>query len=264
MNTCAFPVSFRRFVGIWMAAFGLVLLSPVLSAHIHVDVQAAPSGQLILVGATSETMVYVPPGEPFTLYARQFPGGYYAAELTFSSEDPLTPNALPHIQLLSVSGPEGAAFAFWEAGATAPTWTRATGWTASGSDHPDFITYEDESGVGHIHGRLFTATHPGTYTIAFRAINGNTLAPRVASEARVITIEVLATPPLSIRAEAGLARLSFTSRTDFTYDLQTSPNLVNWNNVPAHQFIAGTGEVLECSDALTDRSQVFYRLVEYR
>jgi len=264
MNSRTFPSPLPKFLGIWLATFGLALLSPALSAHSHIDVQANATGQLILVGATSETMVYVPPGEPFSLYARQFPGGYYATELTFSSEDPLTPNALPHIQLLSVSGPAGAAFAFWEVGATAPTWTRSTGWTASGADYPALITYEDETGVGHIHGRLFTATHPGTYTVAFRAVDGTAASPRVASEPYVITIEVLATPPLSIRAEAGLARLSFTSRTDFTYDLQSSPNLVNWNNVPAHQFIAGTGEVIECSDALTNRSQVFYRLVEYR
>jgi hypothetical protein len=263
MNTPAALASLRRFIGIRLPALGLALLSPVLSAHSHVDVQANPSGQLILVGATSETMVYVPPGEPFTLYAPQFPGGYYATELTFSSEDPLTPNALPRIQLLSVSGPAGAAFAFWEAGATTPTWTRATGWKASGADYPDLITYEDSSGVGHIHGRLFTATHPGTYTVAFRAVDGTATSPRLASEPRVITIEVLPTPPLAIQAEAGLARLSFTSRPDFTYDLQVSTDLISWNNVSAHQFVAGTGDVIEFTDPLADRPRVFYRLVEY-
>jgi hypothetical protein len=264
MKTQAFPASFHRCIGTLMPAFALSLLSPALSAHSHVDVQAAPSGQLTLVGATGETMVYVPPGEPFTLYAPQFPGGYYVTELTFSSEDPLTPNALPHIQLLSVSGPTGASFAFWEAGATAPTWSRATGWTASAGDHPEFITYEDESGVGHIHGRLFTATHPGTYTVTFRAIDGTTTAPRTASAPYVATIEVLATPPLSIRAEGDFARLSFTSRVDLTYDLQVSTDLLTWNNVPAHQFVAGTGVSIEITDSLAGRHRVFYRLVEYR
>lgn len=264
MNTRASLAPWPRFIGIWLSAFGLAFLSPVLSAHSHIDVQATPSGQLLLVGATSETMVYVPPGEPFTLYAPQFPGGYYATELTFSSEDPLTPNALPRIQLLSVSGPAGASFAFWEAGATSPTWARAAGWTASGADYPDLITYEDESGVGHIHGRLFTATHPGTYTIAFRAVDGTAAAPRLASEPHSITIEVLATPQLSIRSEAGQARLSFTSRPDFTYDLQVSTDLKTWNNVTTHQFVAGTGDVIEFTDPLADRPRVFYRLVEYR
>lgn len=264
MNTRASLAPWPRFIGIWLSAFGLAFLGPVLSAHSHIDVQATPSGQLLLVGATSETMVYVPPGEPFTLYAPQFPGGYYATELTFSSEDPLTPNALPRIQLLSVSGPAGASFAFWEAGATSPTWARAAGWTASGTDHPDLITYEDESGVGHIHGRLFTATHPGAYTIAFRAVDGTASAPRTASEPHVITIEVLATPPLSIHVENGLAKLTFTSRADLTYDLQSSVDLLNWNNLPAHQFVAGTGGALEFIDPLANRPRVFYRLVEYR
>lgn len=264
MKTRAFLASCRRLIGTWMPALGLSLLSPVLSAHSHVDVQAGPSGQLVLVGATKETMVYVPPGEPFTLYAPRFPGGYYATELTFSSEDPLTPNALPRIQIISVSGPAGATFAFWEAGATTPTWTRATGWNASGGDYPEFITYEDASGVGHIHGRLFTATHPGTYTVAFRAIDGTASAPRAASAPYVATIEVLATPPLSIGVADRIARLSFASRTEFTYDLQSSTDLVTWTNVPAHQFVAGTGGAIEVTDALAERVRVFYRLVEYR
>jgi hypothetical protein len=261
MNTPAALASLRRFIGIRLPALGLALLSPVLSAHSHVDVQANPSGQLVLVGATSETMVYVPPGEPFTLYAPQFPGGYYATELTFSSEDPLTPNALPRIQLLSVSGPAGAAFAFWEAGATTPTWTRATGWKASGADYPDLITYEDSSGVGHIHGRLFTATHPGTYTVVFRAVDD--LGGFQPSLPKTVTITALATPQLALRIESGNAVLSFASRAGLTYDLQVSTDLQSWANVPAHRLIDGTGATIELSDPLADRPRVFYRLVEY-
>ena len=264
MNLRSFFSSLARSVGTWILTFGLALLGPVLSAHSHIDVQASASGQLVLVGATSEIMVYVPPGEPFTLFARQFPGGYYATELTFSSEDPLSPNALPRIQLLSVTGPAGAAFAFWEAGATAPTWTRPAGWTASGGDYPDFVTYEDESGVGHIHGRLFTATHPGTYTVNFRAVDGTPSVPRAASAPHLVTIEVLATPPLSIAVEDRIARLSFSSRNEFTYDLQSSADLLTWTTVPVHQFVAGTGEAIEFADALAERARVFYRLVEYR
>jgi hypothetical protein len=250
-----------RLVGIWIWALGFYLISTVAFAHSHIDVQATATGQLNLVGATSETMLYVPPGEPFTLYAPQFPGGYYATELTFSSEDPLTPNALPRIQLLSVSGPEGGSLAFWETGMTTPTWARATGWVASGGDFPGFITYEDETGVGHIHGRLFTATHPGDYTVVFRAVDDS--GTRTPSEPKTVVFTVLETPRLTIQMQSGTIRLGFTSRPDLSYDLQVSTTLAanDWTTI---QFASGTGTEIQFTDPLADRPRVFYRLVEYR
>lgn len=261
MNT-RFPLILSRLIfAAWPLA--LALLASESWAHSHIDVQATPSGQLMLVGATSETMVYVPPGEPFTRYAPGFPGGYYACELTFSSEDPLTPYALPRIQLISVSGPPGASFAFWEAGAVSPNWTRAAGWTATASDSPYFHTYEDGSGVGHIHGRLFTATQPGTYTVVFRAVDGSASAPRAPSDAYAVTLTVLAPPQLSLQIADGSAMLSFASRANLTYDLQVSTDLQTWRNVEGHDFIGGTGSLIELTDPLAGRSCVFYRLVEY-
>lgn len=261
MNTRFSPVLVRLIFAAWSLA--LALHAPASRAHSHVDVQATPSGQLLLIGATSETMVYVPPGEPFSGYATVFPGGYYACELTFGSADPLDPNALPRIQLISVSGPPGASFAFWEAGATSPTWTRPAGWTTTAGDSPSFHTYEDGSGVGHIHGRLFTATQPGTYTVVFRAIDGSASAPRAPSEAYAVTLTVLAPPQLSLRITDGAALLSFSSRANLTYDLQVSTDLQTWRTVEGHDFIGGTGSLIELTDPLAGRPRVFYRLVEY-
>lgn len=111
-----------------------------LRAHSHLDVQ--PDGsQLTLVGPATETMVYVPVSEPFSSYAARFPGGYYACELTFSSED--SDGSTPRIELLSVTGPANGSFAFWEVGATTPTWSRPTGWSATDTDRPSLITYDN-------------------------------------------------------------------------------------------------------------------------
>jgi hypothetical protein len=75
-------------------------------------------------------------------------------------------------QLIAVDGPTGGAFAFWDAGATAPTISLLTGttgtntWRLSENDgSPGTDPY------GHIHGRRFTATKPGIYTVSFRAFD---------------------------------------------------------------------------------------------
>lgn len=79
------------------------------------------------------------------------------------------------VQLVSVAGPEGGAFAFWESGATSPTISLAGGatgtniWQVSENDgSPGSDPY------GHIHGRRFTATKPGIYTVSFRAFDLST------------------------------------------------------------------------------------------
>jgi hypothetical protein len=227
-------------------------------AHSHIDVQPV-GGQLALLGPSTETMVYVPAGEPFSSYAPRFPGGYYACELTFSSEDP--DGATPRIELLSVTGPANGSFAFWEVNATAPTWSRLTGWSATTTDRPSLVTYEDGSGYGHIHGRLFTATSPGVYTILVRAIDDS--GTRNPSAPRALTITVHAPPQLGIQVASSIATLTFTSRLNLTYDLQVSTDLTTWTNVADHRFIPGTGATIELTDPLLDRPRVFYRLVEY-
>jgi hypothetical protein len=231
-----------------------------LQAHSHIDVQPDPAQpvRLALVGAASETMLYVPPGEPFSTYAPGFPGGYYACELTFSHEDP--DGSDPRVQLLSVSGPSGASFAFWEAGATTPTWSRPAGWTATPGDQPSIHT-DDMGGYGHIHGRVFTATHPGAYIVVFRVVD--TLGGFEPSPPKSVTLTALATPQLTLRVEAGAALLSFASRANLTYDLQVSTDLQTWRPVQGHDFIGGTGSLIELTDPLAGRPRVFYRLVEY-
>lgn len=239
----------------------LLATSSPLRAHGHLDVR--PDGnqpdRLALEGTLTETAVYVPRGEPFSGYAPLFPGGYYACELTFSHEDP--DGSLPRAELLTVEGPPGATFAFWEVNATAPTWSRPTGWTAEDGERPSFAIYEDGSGYGHIHGRLFSATHPGIYSVRFRAVDERgAYAPSLPV---TVVFTVHATPPLTLTVLAGEARLSFSSRAGLTYDLQVSTDLSTWHEVRGRTFIAGTGARIELTDLIADRPRVFYRLVEY-
>src|SRR5262245_6786843 len=75
-------------------------------------------------------------------------------------------------RILSVTGPPGGEFAFWETGATSPTITVAAGQTGTNSFN---VTQTDGSPTadpfGHIHGRRMTLTKPGIYTVAFQAFD---------------------------------------------------------------------------------------------
>lgn len=77
-----------------------------------------------------------------------------------------------HAQITSVDGPEGGVFSFWENGATAPTLnvpsgtTSTTLWVISNNNGAP-----ETDPFGHIHGRRFTATKPGIYTVGFQAVD---------------------------------------------------------------------------------------------
>ncbi|MCU0793261.1 MAG: hypothetical protein MUE42_10545 [Opitutaceae bacterium] len=245
----------------------LCVLGPfTLRAHDHIEAGVDPEDEsrLGLAGPGFQLSLYVPRGEPLSTYLPQFPGGFYATELSFSAEGNVIefpPGARTRIELVSVTGPQGASFGFWETGATTPTFTRPVGWTASEGDRPSFPVYENASGYGHIHGRAFTADHPGDYQIVFRAVDESaTYAP---SQPKTVLFRALSAPQLAIRIESGDARLTFSSRPNLSYDLQASTTLTDdgWQTIA---FADGTGAVIELADPLAGRPQVFYRLVEYR
>ena len=246
----------------------LLLLAPgpaPLRAHDHIEIGLDPADgtRLALSGPAVQIALYVPRGEPFSGYLPQFPGGAYADELTFSAEGnslDFAEGSLPRAELVSVSGPAGAHFSFWEVGATTPTWTRPAGWVAGESDRPSLPAYEDSTGYGHIHGRAFTVDLPGAYEIVFRAVDAASL--RVPSAGKTIAFTALPTPQLSLRLENGAAKLAFDSRSGLTYDLQVSTTLADdWTTI---DWTDGTGAAIEFSDPLNGRPRVFYRLVEYR
>jgi hypothetical protein len=243
-----------------------LLLAADLAAHGHVEVGVDSSDptRLALAGTANTLAVYVPRGEPFSGYLPRFPGGAFATELTFSCEGAASPfpdGSLPRVELLSVTGPAGGAFSFWEVNATAPTWTRPTGWSGLPSERPSIIVYEDGTGYGHIHGRVFTANEPGSYTLTFRALDDEGV--RSPSAPFVVTLEAQAAPALALQIAGTAYRVSFVGRSGFTYDLQTSTDLQSWINHPVHVGIAGNGETLQLDDPIADRPRVFYRLVEY-
>jgi hypothetical protein len=238
----------------------LFLLSvSLLRAHDHVDVGLDPTNpqRLYLLGPNYQESLYVPRGEPFSAYLPQFPGGYFACELSFTTGI----DADPWIEITSVLGPPGGSFSFWEADALGPTWSRTTGWTLGQGIVPSFpVIYFGES---HQHGRAFTMDTPGSYSMTFRAVDPNPNSGLAASQEKTIIFQALPPPQLSIRMENGQVVISFLSRLNFLYDLQVSTDLSSgaWDSVVV-DFIDGDGKVKETSLTL-EHPRAFFRLVEF-
>ncbi|MBC8010280.1 MAG: hypothetical protein H7067_09295 [Burkholderiales bacterium] len=245
----------------------ICLLGPLaLRAHDHIEAGVDPldESRLALAGPGFQLSLHVPPGEPVSNYLPLYPGGYYTTELSFSAEGNVLEfptGARTRIELVSVTGPAGANFGFWEVGSGAPTLMRPTGWTASTGDRPSFHVYENASGYGHLHGRAFTADQPGDYQIVFRAVDET--ATYTPSLPKTVTFRAQSAPQLAIRIEVGDAKLAFTSRLNLNYDLQVSTTLAvdDWHTIG---YADGTGAPVEFTDPLAGRPRVFYRLVEYR
>jgi hypothetical protein len=85
-----------------------IFSTALLQAHDHVDVGLNPGNppRLFLLGPGYQEALYVPRGEPFSFYLPTFPGGWFASELTFTTEI----DADPWIEIISVSGPAGGSF----------------------------------------------------------------------------------------------------------------------------------------------------------
>ena len=246
----------------------LVLAAATLSAHDHIEVGIDPitPTRLGLHGPVYQLALLVPVGEPFSNYAPNFPGGYYANELTFSAEsnvlDPAD-GANPVIEIISITGPAGGVFSFWETDQTSPTWSRPTGWTSASPAVPAMIP-TTIGGNNHIHGRVLTTNIAGTFSITYRALDANNqYQPSMPS---TLTFQSLPPPQLQITAQAGNVALSFKSRLNLNYDLQSSTTLApgSWATVEGLFPIEGDGNDVEVQDPIAGRPRVFYRLIEYR
>jgi hypothetical protein len=84
------------------------------------------------------------------------------------------------VQVASVSGPPGGSFAFWEGDGENDLGFITFSVPVGTTNGTNFFIISENSGVpnsdpyGHIHGREFTTSAPGTYTVGFRVIDLST------------------------------------------------------------------------------------------
>jgi hypothetical protein len=88
------------------------------------------------------------------------------------------PGAFLQYRITSVQGPAGGAFGFWEEGATTPTFSYASGYSGTGnaialSDADLGAGNAGADPFGHLHGRAFTATAAGDYTVGFQLFDSS-------------------------------------------------------------------------------------------
>src|SRR5262249_51642414 len=110
------------------------------------------------------------------------PGGLTIAVL---AETPANAGPVPNapafgswifVRVVSVQGPPGGVFGYWETNATSPTFSVPVG-TTNGTNAYCVGQNDCSPGsdpYGHIHGRVFSATKPGLYTIGFQAFDNST------------------------------------------------------------------------------------------
>lgn len=249
----------RRILALFLWVTGFAMAHD----HVEVGVDSTNQTQLGLYGPSVQLALYVPSGEFFSGYSPNFPGGYFADELTFTTETQVLDAASgsdPLMELVSVTGPTRGTFAFWERDAARPTWSRPVGWHQSSGDRPSFPV--NLGGDGHIHGRVFTVDRPGEYQVTFRTADRN--AQFQNSSDFIITFRALVPPPLSIRLSNSHATISFTSRPGLSYDLQTRTNLFSgtWDLVST-VAIDGDGTVIETVHPLS-HPRAFFRLIEFK
>jgi hypothetical protein len=245
-----------------------ICLTPLLTLHAHEHLEVGESTinpkQLGFWGPAIQYTLYVPAGELFSGYIPNFPGGYFADELSFTTEAEIlniAQGADPEIELVSVTGPAGGFFSFWDVGAVTPTWSRISGWTQSSTDRPSFPVIL--GGIGHIHGRAFSTDRPGDFLVVFRARDRN--SRYAISTDYLVTFRALNPPPLTIRNQNGQVVINFNSRKNLVYDLEICTDLTGgvWSLLEPHTRMDGTGGTIECPVPI-EHPRAFFRLIEYK
>ena len=256
----------------------MIAESAVAQDHGHLNVGAAGTNQndalifdeRVIFEASSDyvkTLLYA----TFGTYT-----GYYQGNITFTAlaASPAhlgpVPNAPAlgswlYAQLVSVDGTPGGAFAFWDTGATGPTISLICGTTGTNtwllSENGGLPTTDP---YGHIHGRRFTATKPGIYTVGFRAFdfstNGVGGGP-IHTPSTVLKVYFQAGVNIKgIKPNVDRTLITFGAKAGFVWQIEAADSLpagTNWQSIGAP--LLGDDYFHEIEDGNPTKSRRFYR-----
>lgn len=192
---------------------------------------------------------------PMVLRTNGFNAGHYRGDtLTFTalSATDLGTGQVPGrallgsrlaVALVSVAGPPGGEVEFWEGDGETPGNTVTFRVPVGTTDSTNAFVISENDGApgsdpyGHIHGREFTTTRPGLYTVGFRLIDLSTNGPGggpLHSPSPMLSMYFQAGPTLeSVEAVPEGARVRFRSAPGVTNVLEaaSSPNAGDWVRV---------------------------------
>jgi hypothetical protein len=266
---------------------GALYLSPAQGQHFHVNAGAvAPEvGAALtfvnraLFAEESRFVIHLRPVES-ALYGPLFYGG---ADLTFTALPATLDNGGPSPKAAlsgtriaaiveSVDGPPGGAFSFWDSfdgffDATEITFTVPIG-TLGGTNR--FLLSENDGSpgadpYGHIHGRKFSATLPGTYRVGLRLVddtlNGPGNGPLHAPSERIVFL-FQAGLTLAVRSiQEGTATVQFGTESNRTYRIESTSALgptAIWQQVG--EPVTGTGRLETVTGLPAAYPETFFRL----
>jgi hypothetical protein len=191
----------------------------------------------------------------------------------FGELDPAAPKPGSFVvaEIVSVDGPIGGAFQFWETNSTtAPAISIPSGTTNAafrfdvseaglGAGQPDGDAF------GHIHGRRLTATTPGLYTIGFRAYDMSTNGPNggpLQTQSAVQLINFQAGVALTrIEPDVNHTHITFGAMAGYSWQLQftTSLSEPNWQDTGSP--VVGDDTLQEIQDHHLVTGNRFFRVV---
>ena len=208
--------------------------------------------------------------------------GYYRGDaLTFSALAATPANGGPvathaasgarlAVQVVSVAGPSGGSFAFWEGDGEsdlgAITFSVPVG-TTNGANYLVISENNGEPGAdpyGHIHGREFTASAPGIYIVGFRVVdlstNGVGGGP-IQSPSDVLPVRFQAGLRIeTIQTFTNRAAVSFRSPPGISNLLEAASSLPSTNWQPAATPLRGNNALQSFTDTNAPTGNRFYRI----
>ena len=217
-----------------------------------------------------KTLIYTNAGKYVGLYQGNITLTALPRTAAHAGPDPSAPafGSLIQASMVSVTGPVGGEFSFWENGASKATFTLRTGrtgtnlWKLSENDGaPGTDPY------GHIHGRRFSATLPGIYTVGFQAFdistNGMGGGPiHTPSSITQVTFQAgVNMESIEPDYEEGHVHVRFGAMAGFSWQLEASAN-VSPNPVwsPAGEPVVGDDVFIEVIHDKPPGDIRFYRV----
>jgi len=257
----------------------LVLSTHAAAQHSHLNAGAFSTGQ--------DAQLYFVNGANFVTNSGYVLGltyatngqyaGYYHGSITLTALPATVSNGGPafghaalgsflEAQVESVKGPAGGSLGFWEDLDTEPRFSIQTGITNSSRRFPlsesDGSTGSDPA--GHIHGRRFTATAPGLYTVGFRikdvSHNGADGGP-FHQDSELFPIYFQAGTSVGwLTVETTGVAVTFATRSNQFYFLEAAPQLPpgEWQTVAGP--LLGNDHLQTVTDRGADGAERYYRL----
>jgi hypothetical protein len=208
--------------------------------------------------------------------------GYYRGDaITFSALPATPPNGGPvvgcaafgsrlAVQIVSVKGPPGSIFAFWEGDGESDLGNITFSVPAGTMNGTNFLIISENNGepgtdpYGHIHGREFTTSKPGTYVVGLRVLDistNGTGGGSIQSPSEVLPVRFQAGLRIeSIQTFTNRVTVSFRSPPGISNLLEAADFIASDTWLAAAPTLRGNNSLQSFTDTNAPALNRFYRI----